>query len=148
MKVSEKTMTNNVKSQSKNKWTNSDLSSLTLWVNEGVPLDEIAKRLKKSTASIANVLSNKSSQFRPALNNKFLKKSEDSLVHHKTQYIENIIFITSINKLNENFYSARAFLCDTKLSESMGILNSEFTSIEACFRWFSELPNNFFTKLN
>jgi len=83
-------MTNNVKSQSKNRWTNSDLSSLTLW----------------------------------------------------------IVFITSINKLNDNFYSARAFLCDTKLSESMGILNSEFTNIEACFRWFSELPNNFFAKLN
>jgi len=141
-------MTNNVKSQSKNRWTNSDLSSLTLWINEGVPLDEIAKRLKKSPSSIANVLNNKSSRFRPASTNQFQKKSEDSLVHHKIQYIENIVFITSINKLNDNFYSARAFLCDTKLSESMGILNSEFTNIEACFRWFSELPNNFFAKLN
>ena len=141
-------MSNNTRSQSKTKWTNSDLSSLALWYNEGVPVDEIAKRLKKTNDAVSNVIYTKKGTLKPRSLNVFEKKSSNELIHHNIEYIENIIFITSIVKMNENYYQAKALLADTKLVDSMGIITNEFTNIEACMRWFEELPNQFFPKSN
>ena len=141
-------MSNNTKPQNKIKWTNSDLSSLALWYNEGVPVDEIAKRLKKSANAVSNVIFTKKGVLKPRSMNTFEKKSSNELIHHNIEYIENIIFITSIVKMNDSYYLAKAWLADTKLIDSMGIITSEFTTTDACMRWFENIPNQFFPKTN
>ena len=141
-------MNNVSRSTNKNRWTNSDLSSLTLWVNEGVPIDEIAKRLKKPTDSVANVLNTKRGILKPKPNVLFERKSANNLIHHNISYLDNIIFITTIIQLNENYFQARAFLSDTKLSDSMGVLVNEFTSTDACARWFDTLPDTYASRIN
>lgn len=141
-------MSNASKSPLKNKWTNSDLSSLSLWVNEGVPIDEIAKRLKKSPASIENVISTKRGILKPRSNMMFEKKSSNELVHHNISYFENIIIITSIVQVSENYFHAKVLMSDTKLSESSGIMTNEFKTTEACMRWFDVVAEEFAMKIN
>jgi hypothetical protein len=116
------------------------LSSLTLWYNEGVPVDEIAKRLKKTTTSIANVISNKKGTLRNAYNPFQESKSNNELVFHNVSYLDNLIVVMSIIKINNNFFKANAWVSDINLSKPSGIMNSEFTTLDACHRWFESLP--------
>lgn len=134
-------MNNITRNSNKNKWTNSDLSSLTLWYNEGMPIDEIAKKLNKSVTSVSHVITTKKGTFKSAANRFQELKSSNELIHHQVLYIENMVMIQSITKINVNYFRANAFLADVNLSKSSGILSSEFTTDEACFRWFESLPD-------
>ena len=142
-------MSNKTPNHTRNKWSNSELSSLTLWHNEGLPIDEIAKRLNRSTSAIVGVINNK----RPVLrlngsnHQKMLsqQKNSQTLVLHDVQYIDNLVMIIAITKLNENHFQARAILATVDLIKNQNTLFAEFNTVDACMRWFETLPEQFYT---
>lgn len=141
-------MSNKTPNHTRSKWSNSELSSLTLWHNEGLPIDEIAKRLNRSTSAIVGVINNK----RPVLrlngsnHQRMLsqQKNSQTLVLHEVQYIDNLVMIIAITKLNENYFQARAILATADLIKSQTVLLAEFNTVDACMRWFETLPEQFY----
>jgi IS30 family transposase len=141
-------MSNKTSNHARNKWTNSELSSLALWHNEGLPIDEIAKRLNRSTSAIVGVINNKRPVLRLSGTNhqKILsqQKNTQTLVLHQVQYVDNLIMIIAITKLNENYFQARAMLATADLIKSQNVLLAEFNTVDACMRWFETLPEQFY----
>lgn len=146
-------MANNVRNQSRPRWSNSELSSLTLWYNEGVPIEEIASRLQRSSASITGVIANK----RGTLNlsnsvrrtqrsgNPILeeRKNQRRMIHHSVRQEDAFYALTSIIQLTPEFFQARILFAAHDLTIVHTVHQSEFNSQQACFRWFDFALNNF-----
>lgn len=113
-----------------------------LWHNEGLPNDEIARRLNKPAEIVTKMINNKKPPH--VLNrggNKTTSKRTDArtLVHHNVYYVDTIIFVTSIIRYSEEYYQARAWIATTDLLHYQNMQIAEFKSLPACHRWFEQL---------
>lgn len=140
-------MPNNLRNQSKNRWSNNELSSLSLWQNQGLSIEEIAKKLDRPVSSIINVINNKRGLLLPRdfikKNVLVQKKNAQTLLYDNLQTIDNLIMLSSIVQANINHYEARALLIPKDLIKSNEVLFAEFNTVEACHRWFESLPDQF-----
>jgi len=140
-------MPNNTQNQPKNRWSNNELSSLNLWKNQGLPIEEIAKKLNRPVASVINVINNKRGLLLPR---DFIKKNvlvqknnAQALIYDNIESKDNLIMLSSIVQINPNHYEARALLILRNLIKFNDVLFAEFSTIEACHRWFESLPDQF-----
>jgi hypothetical protein len=125
-----------------NKWKNSEISSLMLWHNEGLPNDEIARRLNKPVDIVNKMIHNKKPPHfltRGNNNNTNRKKDMKSLVYHNVYYVDTIVFVTSIIRYSEEYHQARAWIATTDLLHYQNMQIAEFKTLDACHRWFEEL---------
>lgn len=125
-----------------NKWTNSEISSLMLWHNEGLPNEEIARRLNKPAETVIKMINNKKPpHFSSRGGNKPVNKRTDAktLVHHQVHYVDAIVFVTAIIRYSEEYYQARAWIATTDLLHYQNMQIAEFKSLSACHRWFEQL---------
>jgi len=140
-------MPNNTQDQPKNRWSNNELSSLNLWKNQGIPIEEIAKKLNRPVTSVINVINNKRGLLLPR---DFIKKNvlvqknnAQALIYDNIESKDNLIMLSSIVQVNPTHYEARALLILRNLIKFNDVLFAEFNTIEACHRWFESLPDQF-----
>jgi len=146
-------MANNVRNQARPRWSNSELSSLTLWYNEGVPLEEIANRLQRSPASVTGVIANKRGTLNLSTSvrrtqrsgNPILeeRKNQRQLIHHSVKHEDAFYALTSIIQLAPEFFQARILFASHDLAVVHTVYQSEFSSQQACLRWFDFALGNF-----
>lgn len=140
-------MPNNTRNQSKIRWSNNELSSLSLWKNQGLPIEEIAKKLDRSVSSVISVINNKRGLLVPPgfikKNALVQKNNAQALLYDNIKSADNLIMLSSIVQVNPNHYEARALLILRDLIKFNDVLFAEFNTIEACHRWFESLPDQF-----
>lgn len=113
-----------------------------LWHNEGLPNDEIARRLNKPVDIVNKMIHNKKPPHfltRGNNNNTNRKKDMKSLVYHNVYYVDTIVFVTSIIRYSEEYHQARAWIATTDLLHYQNMQIAEFKTLDACHRWFEEL---------
>lgn len=151
-------MANNTPNQHRPRWTNSELSSLTTWYNEGVPLQEIARRLGRSHASVSGALNNRrgilnlqnplrrttvrrttTKTIHPVIEE---RKNARKVIHHDVQKNNLLTIMTSIIQIGD-VYQARIWIARNELTHFRGITMAEFNSTDACHRWFKQEVENY-----
>ena len=143
-------MANNVKKQSRPRWTNSEVQSLQLWHSQGVSLEEIARRLGRTYASVAGALSNRRGtmdtipQLRrgrniptPSVNVAVEeRRKQQQCIYQDVSQTNHIVVQKSIIQVGQANFQARLLMTKHDLTGYRGITMAEFTTIEACHRWF------------
>jgi len=143
-------MANNVKNQTRPRWTHSEIASLTLWYNQGVPMNEIAQRLNRTVGSISGVLNNRRGTLgiAPAYNRHkpVEHQSNRVLVFHLIETIDSMVIMKSIIQIANDYFQARLFFIKSDLTWSKNVQMAEFQTVESCHRWFlsviDQLPQN------
>lgn len=151
-------MGNNVKNQHRPRWTQSEMNSLATWYNDGVPLDEIARRLGRTHASVSGALSNKrgimnlqnplrrttvrrgvQKTIHPVIEE---RKNSRKVVHHDVRKNDMMTILTSIIQIGDVF-QARIWIARNELTHFRGVSMAEFNTVEACYRWFQHEIENY-----
>lgn len=142
-------MANNIKNQQRPRWTNSEVKSLELWYNQGMSIDEIARKLNRSFASVNGALSNRRGTMNlqvrrgkksaPVSNmNVAVEERRKNTRHimYDLQQTDLIVIIKSVMQLGESHFQARLLMAKQDLSQHRGVNMAEFTSLQACLKWF------------
>jgi hypothetical protein len=136
-------MANNIPNQKRPRWTHSELASLTLYYNQGMPIEEIARRMQRTVASVACVINNRRSTLslnsRHAMNSviRERKKLRQCILNDVVQ-TDMLVIARSIIQINESYFQARIWIGTKDLTTSQNVTMAEFNNVDACYRWFDQ----------